>query len=122
HLLRTPGVIARLRRSEHRYAEIFADYDVVLSPTLAHTTPKLGYLSPAQPFDELFDRLMRYAAFTPLNNATGGPAVSLPMGMTAGGLPVGVHFSAGNGQERTLLELAYEIEAVQGWDPIQDAG
>lgn len=117
---RTPGVIARLRRSERRYAEIFADYDVVLSPTLSHTTPELGFLSPAQPFEVLFDRLIGYAAFTPLNNATGGPAVSLPMGTTVGGLPIGVHFSAGNGQERTLLELAYEIEAAQGWKRIQD--
>lgn len=118
--LRTPGVIARLRRSERRYAEIFAAYDVVVSPTLAHTTPRLGYLSPALPFEELFERLMRYVAFTPLNNATGGPGVSLPMGVTSNGLPIGVHFSAGHGEERTLLELAYEIEGVRGWRRIQD--
>lgn len=120
-ILRTPAAIARLRRSERRYAEIFADYDVVLSPTVAHTTPQLGHLSPAQPFEVLFDRLMRYAAFTPLNNATGGPAMSLPMATTSTGLPIGVHFSAGRGEERTLLELAYEIESVQGWRRIQDA-
>ena len=118
---RSPGVVRRLRRSEHEYAQTFADYDVVLSPTLAHTTPKLGHLSPAQPFEQLFDRLLRYVAFTPLNNASGGPAMSLPMGQTADGLPIGVHFSAGHGDERTLLELAYEIEQVRGWARIQDA-
>ncbi|UPK76925.1 amidase [Nocardioidaceae bacterium SCSIO 66511] len=121
HLLRTPGVIYRLRKSEHAYAQIFADYDVVLSPTLAHTTPQLGHLSPAQPFEQLFDRLLRYVAFTPLNNATGGPAVSLPMAMSDAGLPIGVQFSAAHGDERTLLELAYEVEQDHGWARIQDA-
>ncbi len=112
---RAPGVVRRLRRSELAYAEVFADYDVVLSPTLAHTTPRLGHLSPAQPFEQLFDRLLRYVAFTPLNNAAGGPAISLPMAQSSLGLPIGVHFSAGHGAERTLLELAYEIEQVRGW-------
>ena len=118
---RTPGVVRRLRRSEREYASIFADYDVVLSPTLAHTTPMLGHLSPTQPFEQLFDRLLRYVAFTPLNNATGGPAMSLPMTQSAKALPIGVHFSANHGDERTLLELAYEIEQVRGWARIQDA-
>jgi len=118
---RAPGVVRRLRRSERAYAAAFADYDVVLSPTLAHTTPRLGHLSPAQPFEQLFDRLLRYVAFTPLNNAAGGPAVSLPMARTRQGLPIGVHFSAQHGDERTLLELAYEIEQVRGWAGIRES-
>lgn len=118
NMWRTPGVVRRLRRSDRQYAEVFANYDLVLSPTLAHTTPKLGHLSPAQPFEQLFDRLLRYVAFTPLNNATGGPAISLPMAQSTQGLPIGVHFSAGHGNERTLLELAYEIEQVRGWERI----
>ncbi|UYM04782.1 amidase [Solicola gregarius] len=120
NMLRTPGVVRRLRRSERTYAAIFADYDLVLSPTLAHTTPKLGHLSPAQPFEQLFDRLLRYVAFTPLNNATGGPAISLPMAMSEAGLPIGVQLSAGHGDERTLLEIAYEVEQEHGWARIQD--
>lgn len=109
-----------MRRSTRDYARIFGDYDIVLSPVLGHTTPQLGHLSPEQPFEQLFDRLLRYVSFTPLNNAAGGPALSLPMGATEVGLPIGVHFSAAHGAARTLLELAYEIEDAQPWRRIQD--
>lgn len=72
------------------------------------------------PFDELLDRLRRYVAFTPLNNVAGSPAISLPLGATATGLPIGVQFSAAVGDERTLLELAFELEAERPWRRIQD--
>lgn len=116
----TPAVMYRLRRLSGEYARIFAHHDLVLSPVLAHTTPKLGYLSPEQGFDVLFDRLLKYVSFTPLNNAAGGPGISLPAGATAEGLPIAVHFSANHGAERTLLEVAFEIEAAQPWRRIQD--
>ena len=65
---RTPMAIRALKRSEATYREGFAEknVDVVLSPTLGHTTPRLGHLSPTVEFPEMFDRLVRYAAFTPL--------------------------------------------------------
>jgi amidase len=122
NLWKTPGALYRLRRSSRAYARIFERYDVVLSPVLAHTTPKLGYLSPELDFEVLFDRLLRYVSFTPLNNATGGPGVSLPVDATPEGLPLAVHFSANHGAERTLLELAFEIEAARPWRRIQDLG
>lgn len=110
---RTPAVLWRMRRTASEYARHFRGWDAVLSPVLAHAVPKLGHLSPEVPFDELFARLTRYVAFTPLNNAAGSPAISLPMGACANGLPIGVHVSAPHGAERTLLELAYELEAAQ---------
>jgi amidase len=116
---RTPGAIRGLKRSELRYRAAFADVDVILSPTLGHSTPELGYLSPAVDFPMMFERLVQYAAFTPLNNAAGGPAISLPLGQTSMGLPIGVHFSADHGDEQTLLELAYELEAAQPFAKIQ---
>ena len=105
-----PAAVRRLRASRHVYAEVFRRRDLVLSPTLSHTTPEIGYLSPSVPFDVLFERLRDYTGFTPLNNATGGPAISLPLAETAAGLPLGMHFSAAHGDERTLLEIAYELE------------
>ncbi|MCX6408211.1 MAG: amidase [Propionibacteriales bacterium] len=119
---RLPRTVRALRRSEHVVRTHFAEHrlDVALSPTVAHTTPRLGHLSPNQPFPEMFDRLVRYAAFTPLNNATGTPAVSLPLGRTGDGLPIGVQLQALHGQERPLLELSYELEAAQPFARIQD--
>ena len=115
-----PAALIRLRRSREQYAQMFAHCDVVVSPVLAHTTPELGYLSPTVPFDELFARLRRYVAFTPLNNAAGSPAMSLPLGTSSEGLPIGVQFNGGHGDERTLLELAFELEAAQPFRRIQD--
>jgi amidase len=66
------------------------------------------------------DRLERYVSFTPLNNAAGSPAISLPMGASKDDLPIGVQFSAAHGAERTLLEIAFELEQAQPWRRIQD--
>jgi amidase len=107
---RLPGAVRRLRRSGADYAAAMSDLDAVLTPVLAHVTPQLGHLSPHVPFDELLDRLTRYVAFTPLNNATGSPAIALPLGRSAEGLPVGVHLMGRHGGERVLLQLAYELE------------
>lgn len=115
---KAPQFLYRLQQSYNDYAETFKHYDIILTPVLAHTTPKLGHISPTVPFDELLDRLMRYASFTPWANAAGGPAISLPMSETENNLPVSIHLMAGHGQERTLLELAFEIEQAQPWRKI----
>jgi amidase len=108
-----PAALIRLRRTAEAYAKVFESVDVILSPVVARTTPELGYLSPDQPFEQLFGRLVGYAAYTPLNNAAGGPGMSLPLGRTENGMPIGVHFAANHGAERTLLELAFELEQAR---------
>jgi amidase len=56
-----------------------------------------------------------FIPFTPTQNVSGGPAISLPLGRSQGGLPLGVQFASPMGDERTLLELALEIEAAAPW-------
>ncbi|WP_148862089.1 amidase [Marinobacter fonticola] len=118
---RLPATLWRLRQTRFLYAQGLENFgvDAVLSPVLAHTTPPLGYLSPELPFDTLFQRLVDYVSFTPLANAAGVPAISLPMGTTPDNLPVGVHISAHHGCERDLLELAFELEQAAPWRRIQ---
>jgi amidase len=120
-LARTPGTIYRLRRSTQEYRKVFTRHDVLLSPVLGHTTPPIGHLSPTLPFEELFPKLQAYVGFTPLNNASGGPAISLPLGRSSAGLPIGCQVSADLGDDRTLLELAFELEEARPWARIQDA-
>jgi amidase len=67
------------------------------------------------PFDTLRERLLQQVGYTLIHNVAGAPAISLPLGWTSGGLPVGVQVSAAKGQERVLLELAFELEAAQPW-------
>lgn len=122
NMLKTPLFIYRLKKLQQRYQAIFQHFDVLLSPVLAHTTPKLGYLSPELDFDTLFERIQNYVTFTPVQNVVGAPGISLPMGYShAKQLPIGMQLSANIGDEKTLLQLAYEIEQAQPWRRIQDA-
>ncbi|MFF5154936.1 amidase [Streptomyces sp. NPDC000348] len=117
----TPGVVRRLKRTREAYAAGFRGLDVVLSPVLAHTTPPLGHLSPTVPYATLVERLVAYVAFTPVDNVVGTPSLSLPAAHTTqDGLPVGVMFSARPGAERTLLELAFALEAEQPFRRLRD--
>ncbi|MEV6097659.1 amidase [Nocardia sp. NPDC051981] len=117
--LRSPAVLYRLSRLRRAYAASFHDVELVVSPVLASLTPRLGYLSPGQPFDEVFGRLLDYVTYTPFANVTGAPALSLPMGASESGLPIGMMFSAVHGDERTLLELAYALESVRPFPRIE---
>lgn len=112
---RLPFALRRLMKSQASYGRVFQGYDAFLCPVLASTPPKIGHLSPALPYEQLLERLLGFASFTPLANATGAPAISVPWSSTAQGVPVAVHLSAAHGDERTLLELAYEIEDAHPW-------
>jgi len=115
---RLPLAIVRLRRLRRRTAEFFRKYDAVLTPTVADETPRIGYLAPTD-YQQVMDRLISWVAFTPLQNVTGEPAISLPLGQSADGMPVGMMLSADLGQEALLLELAYELEEARPWVRIQ---
>lgn len=68
--------------------------------------PELGFLAPTVPFDTLYDRVINYVTYTAQINATGLPAMSVPLGMSSGGLPIGSQFVSGAGNEAMLFELA----------------
>lgn len=118
---RLPLAISRLRLSSHVSRRFYRQYDVVLSPTLGRTTPELGWLDPSQPFETVMERLLQWVTFTPLQNATGDPAMSLPLGRSSGGLPIGVQVATVQGHERRLLELGYELEQAAPFQRIDQA-
>ena len=118
NLHRLPLAITRLRRVHRHSAKFFATYDAVLTPTLADATPRVGYLAPTD-YQQVIDRLMEWVSYTPLQNVTGEPAISLPLAQSADGMPVGMMLSADLGQESLLLELAYELEEARPWPRIQ---
>ncbi len=115
---RLPSAIVRLRRVRRHTARFFGTYDAVLTPTVADPPPPIGYLAPTD-YQQVIDRLSRWVTFTPLQNITGEPAISLPLAQSADGLPVGMMFSADMGCEARLLELAYELEEARPWARIQ---
>lgn len=110
NLHRLPRAITRLKRAAAQAELYYERYDVALTPTLATETPKVGHLDPTQSYDVIMDKLLDWVAFTPWQNVTGAPAISLPLATTAGGLPQGMMFGAAPGHEALLIELAYELE------------
>ena len=115
NLHKVPLALVRLSRTRRHTERLARTYDVVLTPTLADEPPRIGYLDPTADYEQIIDRLQDWVAFTPLQNVTGEPAISLPLGTSAAGLPVGMMFSAALGQEARLLELAYELEDARPW-------
>lgn len=108
------AAIARLRAVEAAYAAMFGDIDVYLTPVLAKPPVALGTIDGAKGM-AVFATLSDYVGYTPLQNIAGAPAMSVPLAWSAGGLPIGSHFSAPKGEERRLLELAFELEQARPW-------
>ncbi|MDQ1321374.1 MAG: amidase [Actinomycetota bacterium] len=121
NLHRLPAAITRLRRLSRVTARFYLDYDILLTPTLAEDTPRIGHLDPTADYQQVIDRLVDWAAFTPLQNATGEPAVSLPLAQSEDGMPMGMMLAAPLGHERRLLELSYELEAAKPFTPMPGA-
>jgi len=112
---RLPGSLRRLRRLAAEREPSFERFDVVISPVLGHAPPPIGYLGEEVDFTTHLTRLLRYTSFTPVQNVSGSPAISLPLGRSVEGLPIGIQFAGPWGHERTLLELAYEVEQAAPW-------
>jgi Asp-tRNA(Asn)/Glu-tRNA(Gln) amidotransferase A subunit family amidase len=91
-------------------------YDLVLTPTMGAPPEKLGVLSLSnENIGEMVGALLRSVAFTQLINATGQPAISLPLYWNSAGLPIGAHFIAPLGGEGLLYRLAGQLEAERPW-------
>ncbi|MCH9674921.1 MAG: amidase [Gammaproteobacteria bacterium] len=97
-------------------AGFLSEYDVLLTPTMAIPPPPLGVLSLSNPDADAFSAsLQRTIGFTQLFNMSGNPAMSVPLHWDSNGLPVGVQFAGGYGDESTLFALAAQLEAAAPW-------
>ncbi len=107
----------------HRYsrkiAAFFEDYDLLLTPTLAEPPAKVGRFAPDN--EDFADYrlgptgILPYSPFTAVFNATGQPAMSVPLSWTSDGLPVGLHFAGRFGEDELLMALAAELEQARPW-------
>lgn len=105
----------RMAVSSGAYFDLFDRMDVLVTPVLLKPPARVGEINGSIPFPVLLMRLNNYADYTMLQNASGGPAISLPMHWTPDNLPVGVQFASRLGDERVLLELAFELEQARPW-------
>jgi Asp-tRNA(Asn)/Glu-tRNA(Gln) amidotransferase A subunit family amidase len=95
-------------------ADVFSDVDILLCPT-----------SPVEPFqaEGPMPRQVGEVAVDPYNggaltipgNISGYPAISMPAGLSASGLPVGLQAYARRHEDAVLLDLAYALERLRPW-------
>lgn len=104
-----------LRRTGRDMARFMENFDLVLSPTMTWAPPPLGVVDMDLPLQEFGGVATRSSVFTVLYNITGQPAMSVPLYWSAEGLPIGVMFAGRFGAERTLLQLAGQLEQAQPW-------
>jgi len=99
-----------------RFARFFEDYDIWLTPTMATPPPALGHLyADVDDIEMFFERLWTFNPLNSIYNASGQPAISLPLHMSAGGLPIGVMLGARFGGESLLLRLSAQLETAMPW-------
>lgn len=97
-------------------AQYFETYDVLLTPATNGPAPEHGVLRMDQgDLDGFLDRLFAISPFSAAFNASGQPAISLPVYQTADGLPIGIQLVGGFAQDAMLLQLSAQLEAASTW-------
>lgn len=128
----------RMQHYGQQWDAFLSDYDVWLTPTIAKEPAQIGALATPDiqqlgarltlafklgftlQYTGLFEKMslenLRYTPYTQLANLMGTPAMSVPLHWCESGLPLGVQFMAGQGQEELLFSLAAQLEQAQPWN------
>ena len=108
---------AALNRTRRQLGAFFERYDLLLTPTIAQLPVPVGTIDQNQdvPLEKWFQGTSQFNAFTNLFNATGQPAISLPLCQSSAGLPIGIQFAARFGEEDLLIRMAGAFEAALPW-------
>jgi len=105
-----------ISKTGHKMEEFFQIYDFILTPTLAKTPLIIGALDmKTDDWNIYLKNFLDVNPFSPLFNATGCPAASVPLYKSAKGLPVGVQIGASFGSEDSILQLAGALEEAWCW-------
>jgi amidase len=97
----------------------FTEYDLLITPTLGRLPAPHGtlrYDDPGHTLASWLQAIFDYGPFTMVFNISGQPAISLPLGQSDGGLPIGVQFIAPYGREDLLLQIASQMEQAMPWN------
>ncbi|HWL23577.1 MAG TPA: amidase family protein [Ureibacillus sp.] len=120
---------------------IHETYDFYMTPTTAFPPSKIGELEPKKSeqlsmqvagrlsmggvlkkvgiVEQVAENNLKKTPFTQLANLTGQPAMTVPLHLSADGLPVGVQFMAARGREDSLYSLAGQLEQSELWVPVE---
>jgi amidase len=115
----TPEAILKGERARGlltaRAAEFFARYDILLLPTEAVVPFPVGTAGPESINGVALDNPIHWFALAYAATALGLPALAVPGGFSAGGLPIGVQIVAGHRREEDALRAGAAYEAARPW-------
>ncbi|MDQ0352236.1 amidase [Alkalibacillus filiformis] len=103
-----------LQLESKRFLSLYAQYDILLTPVLNRAPVKTGELK-QNSIEALTNNMVNYCSFTPIANATGQPAMSVPGYWTDDNVPIGMQFKANVGEDHLLFQLASQIERASPW-------
>jgi amidase len=106
--------LGELHRFERRVISDFSSFDAVLTPTLAQLPRPIGWYDAVDP-ERNFAQQVEYSPFTSFVNVAGLPAISLPVGVSESGLPIGMQLIGRPGGEGTLLAIGRQLERRLRW-------
>lgn len=131
------GALRHLERVGRDVGALFVGHDMVLTPTLSTPPPPIGSIGPTPAerlqlrvlgmfgsgrlvravglIDNAAENALDFTPWTPIFNATGQPAMSVPLSWTESGLPVGVHLVGRFGDEAGLFRIAAQLEEARPW-------
>ncbi|MEZ0487474.1 amidase [Fibrella aquatica] len=120
-----------------RMGQLHETYDLLLMPTLSRPPIRIGelqntssenqlmkvvdavgglkLLKGSKQIDQLAEKAFGYIPFPPIANMTGQPSMSVPLHMSADGLPIGSMLTAALGNEALLFQIAAQLEQAQPW-------
>lgn len=93
----------------------FDTFDVFFTPVVRQEKLPIGFLAPTRDFESLRSAVTDFAPYTACQNVIGAPAMSVPIGLSTEGFPIGGHFWAKAGNDAMLMRLAYELESAAPW-------
>jgi Asp-tRNA(Asn)/Glu-tRNA(Gln) amidotransferase A subunit family amidase len=114
--------VQTFHRTGRQLGQFFEKHDVLLSPTIARTYLPLGVVRMDSTLEQYQEALAPMIPFTAVCNATGVPAMSVPLAWTDDGLPIGMHFVGRLGAEEMLFSLAAQLERAAPWRDLRPPG
>jgi amidase len=112
---RVEAMVQSCLKASAQMEQFHREWDILMTPIAAEHPVLVGEHAPDIDYATLHERVSRNVAYTPLQNITGQPSMSVPLHWAQDGLPVGVHFAAGAHRDDMLFQLAYQLEAAQPW-------
>ena len=114
--------VAAALDAQHRVTRtigrFFTEYDILITPTVAQLPPPHGtldYDGAGYTARSWLTRILEFGPFTAPFNISGHPAISLPLGQSRDGLPIGVQLVAAPGRDDLLLQVAAQLEQATPW-------